>query len=159
MPPVDTLKEQSGGAAELECKEPTSTRHSFMACAANHAADFITRFGRGKDARTVSQLARGNRAGRDCFRSARTSALAWGHCVVSRHAPLLSRMWIRFVRLFIHVLLLWVPVVRGFGLPTFAMLCGRPRLIFSCASPLRWSTSSYKAQFLSLFAPLYVARP
>ena len=112
-----------------------------------------------KCACTVSQLASGNRAGRDCFRSARTSALAWGHCVVSRHAPLLSRMWIRFVRLFIHFLLLWVPVVRGFGLPTFAMLCGRPRRIFSCASSLRWSTSSYKAKFLSLFAHLYVARP
>ena len=38
------------------------------------------------------------------LRRMRTSALAWGPCVVSRHAPLLLRMWIRFARLYIHFL-------------------------------------------------------
>ena len=62
-------------AAELEHKVPISTRHTLMACAANHAADIITRFGRGKDGRTVWELARG--------KPCRKRLLPFGECCMS----------------------------------------------------------------------------
>ena len=46
-------------AAEFKFKVPISFRHLLTAYAANHAADLITRFGRGKDGRTAWEPARG----------------------------------------------------------------------------------------------------
>ena len=49
----------SKAAAESRCRARISTRRPLMAHAANHAADVITRFGRGKDGRTAWEPAHG----------------------------------------------------------------------------------------------------
>ena len=46
-------------AAEFRYVVPNNTKHPLTAYAANHAADLITRFSRGKDGRTSWELGRG----------------------------------------------------------------------------------------------------
>ena len=89
----------------------------------------------------------------------RMNALPWVPWVVSRHAPLLSPRWIRFVRPCTPSLPLREPVVRGSSHPTFATPCGRPRQISCCVSLLRWSVSFSKVRFPSRSVLSFVERP
>ena len=89
----------------------------------------------------------------------RMSVSTLGVCVAFRPARLLLLMSTRSARLSTRSRRPLVLAARGFGRLTFAMPCGRPLRISSCASSLRLSTSFYRVRFLRPFALLCAVRP